>query len=935
MSTITPTTPLVIPTLSLAPMAADLALAPASIPGADSVVFPDWGQRWVSSPFSSAFPDSDMVFIRQNPRELARLMTSFRDERSWTTFCRFGFSRVIELARCTGLQPFIEITEAVMSDPHSEPMWVLYEISELSDLVDRIGISSFVDMVKRYKNACAILREIRGEGVDVHERDGSTRTEYRHSLEDSIDTPKTFETYAKEIDRFLVAIEKVDERRVCCPAGYFVERYGIENLASVGRIAVVLGQGAFSWTGDCRGKRCLKLDETIEKARPLVTQFDFDFTARVFELTRGWVEPVVTHLAVIQEMYPTKEDIFTLLEVLIGSFGDPMTIDDFDNLMRMQSPIDGLFGIPANRQLLQAFGLHVMGQMLAGLKRFPGDGFFSALAASSHLVTSAEDLVSLGQVVDGLSETTCALIPKLKPLIDSTASLKRVDGIVRELERLYGYATLLLKFLYVPLEKIRSIDDLETVLFPQGLAAWIREHGLATFVDIASLFEESGSRGKRRCFIELFPSLDPALTSPETLIQVARILVPQERETLERLPSVSPRPTTLEDLALVVTVISDLIIVSYRPGYGTDRIFLRIERANPYYRTVADWAHMARAWVTFMQRREKYDKYKLFGKTEEERMRNKADPVYVLTIIRQYARAFEWADKTLRSHGDLVLEAVRRWHGNYEFVNPDWKEDPEFQRQAFELNFNVFSEIKHPTPEMQQSHDDIMKNLQALQISFPTRFNTRTALEIIRNRQNIATLDPRRIALLIYPKKDHNTAFENNHIEQLLDRGYQVLYFEIGDETDAAAMHTELTKIGALEHIPVCELGAHSDIFSMNFGAEDPILYETNVDASRCFDALNPISGLSAQIAGLEQYLSPQGIVLAHGCGTGGGEASAVVNVVKALAILFPGRTVHGPTIPTSSLGYEFGPPGENGLPRVVGARYTSGRNYRYLHFFE
>lgn|GEM_PF-6737529 len=53
---------------------------------------------------------------------------------------------------------------------------------------------------------------------------------------------------------------------------------------------------------------------------------------------------------------------------------------------------------------------------------------------------------------------------------------------------------------------------------------------------------------------------------------------------------------------------------------------------------------------------------------------------------------------------------------------------------------------------------------------------------------NIEKPDNRPIALVLFPKEDHNNAFEHNQIEELMDHGYRVLCFEAGSAEDVSAI---------------------------------------------------------------------------------------------------------------------------------------------------
>ena len=225
--------------------------------------------------------------------------------------------------------------------------------------------------------------------------------------------------------------------------------------------------------------------------------------------------------------------------------------------------------------------------------------------------------------------------------------------------------------------------------------------------------------------------------------------------------------------------------------------------------------------------------------------------------------------------------------------------------QADEWTGNLFASLATVLYICQERGLDITDLTSAEQeILFgidPFRFTSESYLEIVNNRLNDLDpndRDPRPLALMIYPEADHNTAFEKSQaiIQDLIDKGYKIMYYEVDNENDFIAGFKSATR-NQLAQIVI--IGGHGDQDSTALGNEDPTKTGT-ADAQRDETKDLDLSDLAQlQAAGLADCVVPNATIISVSCSTGRGRADGP-NMANMWSQVFPGAKVYAPTIPTN-----------------------------------
>ncbi len=142
------------------------------------------------------------------------------------------------------------------------------------------------------------------------------------------------------------------------------------------------------------------------------------------------------------------------------------------------------------------------------------------------------------------------------------------------------------------------------------------------------------------------------------------------------------------------------------------------------------------------------------------------------------------------------------------------------------------------------------------------------------------------IAIVIYPKSDHNSAFlKSEPIKQLIDRGYSVMYYEVASPVEMEQAIKDATKDGETP-ASFMLIGGHGTPDSIQFGnigGEDAFLASDH-------ETLAP--------GALRRFFKPDAKGLLESCSSGG-ITTKEVNMVQAFANA-NGINVYGPDKNTS-----------------------------------
>ncbi|GEM_PF-3996132 len=190
--------------------------------------------------------------------------------------------------------------------------------------------------------------------------------------------------------------------------------------------------------------------------------------------------------------------------------------------------------------------------------------------------------------------------------------------------------------------------------------------------------------------------------------------------------------------------------------------------------------------------------------------------------------------------------------------------------------------------EFTQDAESFFRELASL-TRFPNRFEGyQTIYTLWKNKKEIlSSSDPRPIALLVYPSKDWNVAFERSKLPDQLVRNGKVraLYFEVDTDSEAIATIQRVSENGK-KPIQDLVLAGHGTRKVLAFGGEDLrrsqtgalLLEEKYLDTE---DMQKP------EWQQLSHYLQPNATLLLYSCSNGEGGEKAF-NLANTLAQILP-----------------------------------------------
>ncbi|MCC6806733.1 MAG: hypothetical protein IT381_04875 [Deltaproteobacteria bacterium] len=188
-------------------------------------------------------------------------------------------------------------------------------------------------------------------------------------------------------------------------------------------------------------------------------------------------------------------------------------------------------------------------------------------------------------------------------------------------------------------------------------------------------------------------------------------------------------------------------------------------------------------------------------------------------------------------------------------------------------------------PEIAKARADIVAQAKGVGITQLGRFAGIDVLrEVIKNRTTPDVNDPRPLAVVVYPKDDHNGAFESaNAREDLkaLSVTHRLVFIEARNDADAVAGIKAATKN---RPTGLLILGAH--------GAPTAMEWSKGNDA---------VAGSKTFKKGeLDAALAPGATVILESCSTGSGRFDQL-NMANFFSWLMPSATVHAPTKPVAT----------------------------------
>jgi hypothetical protein len=530
--------------------------------------------------------------------------------------------------------------------------------------------------------------------------------------------------------------------------------------------------------------------------------------------------------------------------------------------------------------------------------------FYTVLAASANTIKAQDDLEEIIWTIKNLSFDTLKTLshaaPYIKKLINTPADLIRVATIIESINFLLGETP------SKSLRDAQTIDEIETACFPQPeIKAFSQRWGFHRVAKELNFLSSLTQGDLKSFYLEALARLGHLAKSWEDFQALCRSIGNANIYLIQIIPQLACDIHSLDDLNAFINISSRMR--SLCGERALPHALSQMIDHPPAARTIRAWEDVAMVWTRFYARSE----ILFFGEDPAEQETNKGDRDYVLNLVKKRPTALLEADEKFLADEEIVLTAIKGWAEAYDHAADSLKDSLDFQRKAYQTNFNVVTYMvdknnkiglraiecdgdkdylpvfaNNAPPELKEGYETIVAELQHLRIDFPERFNTKTAAAIILDRKYIFFADERPLALFIYPKYDQTRAYNFNQLQDFVEHGYRVLYFEVGDAQDLKRVERELQSAQLEDQVSVFRLGGHSAIANMSFGAPDPAREQTD-DSNRIFIAARPEEGIGAVLSRFNVFLRQGGLVFADGCGAGGGEGF-VVNVADALSAKYP-----------------------------------------------
>lgn len=302
----------------------------------------------------------------------------------------------------------------------------------------------------------------------------------------------------------------------------------------------------------------------------------------------------------------------------------------------------------------------------------------------------------------------------------------------------------------------------------------------------------------------------------------------------------------------------------------------------------------------------------------------KKDKSVVLAAVNQNTMAIEYMDPSLKADREIALAWVKQEVWALGYIESSLVNDPNFIFDAARINvgildsrrvgaaardgawklllkeYNNFSELEIPRQSL-ASYQSFKKFIrERYDIEFLGRFRSIAVLvEVLKIRINpTAPSDKRPTAVLIFPKIDKNEAFQMYPtIDRLVELGYRVKYYEVGDEVSAERRLGEATS-GGDRKADVIVLAGHGISEALSLGGDGFDVSEGRLaEETKFIDAgdFRP-DGVDVN---LPKYLSPTGDLVLDSCSNGEGGEGNPKNLANTMARIMPkGVRIHASTLP-------------------------------------
>ena len=253
-----------------------------------------------------------------------------------------------------------------------------------------------------------------------------------------------------------------------------------------------------------------------------------------------------------------------------------------------------------------------------------------------------------------------------------------------------------------------------------------------------------------------------------------------------------------------------------------------------------------------------------------DRLQGKSNVVEAAS--EQWSLAYKFARGTAQKNRDLLAKLARKNVLTLQYADEEDRAKASFQVKQFRARFG------------EKAWKEILYQLLALDITFPQRFESiETLFELIKNRLTANVPDGRPLAVVIYPKTDWNTAFEQSAYElQRMTKTYRVLYYEVSSDEQLVESFREAT---SGEKASLVKIGGHGVVNALHLGegeSEDRYLDTKDV----------------AEMKKMMGRIEKNGHLVLLSCSTGYERDKGKKNLANFISRFFPAVTIYAPILP-------------------------------------
>ena len=241
----------------------------------------------------------------------------------------------------------------------------------------------------------------------------------------------------------------------------------------------------------------------------------------------------------------------------------------------------------------------------------------------------------------------------------------------------------------------------------------------------------------------------------------------------------------------------------------------------------------------------------------------------------------------------IALAAVEENAAAFDSLDSSLANDISFLRRAFDRNYLIYHYLPRKFQVMFAEKYNKIVEKSKWYLDFQVRFDSEEMLnEILHNRRNLGEIDSRPLAIVVFTKSDYNQAFSDNQIQNLVQRGYRVVYFE-ATTTEEVCKYLLSATIAVKKKADLLVIGGHGTQESITMG----YAFE---DAVGTWDGKTMINKYN-----LSRTLNEGAAVVLRSCSAGKGKKKRV-NVANFMKKVFPQAKIFAPIKNAGALRYIY-----------------------------